>query len=172
MRRAFTLIEMMAVIGILAILVALISGAASYVFRESSESETRASMGVIMLAVDAYYDIYEADPSINKANPAMPNAYPPKGDLWVSYLVGDKAAIAYKSRIKSATGPILLKLNNSAFRQDDGGTWRVYDGFDKPMEFDPSGGIGGRPVIISAGADNDFSTKSDNLYSDDVERSE
>ncbi len=56
-RRGFTIIEMLAVLFILAIVVALIASVSVYVLNEANKTETRSSMAVIYDALLLYIDI-------------------------------------------------------------------------------------------------------------------
>ena len=62
----------------------------------------------------------------------------------------------------TAATKILMNLPKDALQNNV-----IYDAYDRPMRYDPTGGMGGVPVWISDGLDGDPNTDEDNIRSDD-----
>ena len=118
--------------------------------------------------------------SLKTAPPQLTTDYARSGWLLLQYLSG-RAAFEGKTsssitdqqiaRLRSQTGEVLLKLPAEVMEIDNSSTPAVGVGFhdactNSYMAYDCSGGLGGRPVIISAGPDGQFGT-SDDVRSDD-----
>ena len=54
---AFTLIELMVVLAVIAILMAMVIGLADYLFDEASKKETQATQAIVMDAITAFHDV-------------------------------------------------------------------------------------------------------------------
>ncbi len=144
--RGFTLVEMLVVISIIAILVTIVVGVTHIVLARASAEETRTNMQVILQAIEAFRETDET------------NDYPPS----TAGTPDDHNAKLYKAlKDNPAARKILGPLPDDAIRGD-----RFVDGFGMRMDYSSDGGVGGAPVLISAGADSDFGTAQDNIRSD------
>ena len=158
--KAFTLIELLVAIFIIGILVTLVIGVSNYIFEEASRKETQATQAVIMQAIEAFEEVMGVCPPDNDPN------YTPTTCL-LPYLTAHDAIYGgntgLQSRIRKATSKILLKLPAGAMKA--GGN-QLYDGFGNPMRYEETAGLGGRPVLISDGPDNDLANTADDIRSD------
>ncbi|RPI64299.1 MAG: type II secretion system protein [Planctomycetaceae bacterium] len=152
-RKAFTLIEMLVVIGILMVLAALIVGVSRYVMEESANKKTVAIQAVIMSATKAYHDKNKAYPDSNDAPPTDPNS-------------GDIKKLYDALNPSTPDAKIVDKLKLLPKEAIDSASHTFKDSWDKDMRYYKTGGLGGGPVIISAGPDGDFTTEADNIRSD------
>jgi len=162
--RAFTLIELLVVILILGILVALVVGVSDYVMGEAARKQTQESQRILVNALQAYYDnsrprAYPPDMSESETEWSMQDS---SGQL-VQYLtVG--ADPNNPTPNHPACRAATEKLKDLAQEAYDPPYFR--DAYDNEMGYDTDGGIGGGPVIISAGPDGDPNTETDNIRSD------
>ncbi len=157
---AFTLIELLVVMGILAILVAIIAGVAGYVMRSANAKDTAATQAILMDAIQTWHD----------KDTNTPKRYPPtdpSGVALIKCLLGN-----YGAGWPDATSPsvraakeVLQKLSKDAYPYY---TDPVRDAWGVAMQYSETGGLGGRPVIISAGADGKFGTE-DDIRSDETQ---
>ncbi len=164
-RSAFTLIELMVVIFIIGIMVVLVVGVGRYVYDEAARRETESTQAAVMTAIEEYYKIqgyYPDDTPI----PADPPDIPADIREGMQALVGrlqardldedDLVEKPIKEAIQEACGPIILQLPRDAYT---GPT--INDGFGNEMRYEPAGGLGGRPVLISTGPDGNFGNEDD-----------
>ena len=154
-RRAFTLVELLVAMFIIAILITLVVQVARYVYEEAARKETQSAQNLVFLAVDAYHDLTgEYPPDANDSAPGPADA----NQILLYYLSGqeDTANDEMRARIKKATGDILLKLPPDVM---DGQVIR--DGYGNVMLYLREGGLGLRPVLISAGPDGQFGNEDD-----------
>jgi len=162
----FTMIEMMVVILILMILVTLIVSVGRYVYEDASRKQTQANQAVIIAAIDIYYDTGKEYPS-DTDSPASDATIKSSNSLYRG-LTGVAGGDPADPAVKAATAKINDLSSDAMDQVDDGGTkyWVFKDGYDKEMSYDADGGLGGTPVIISAGPDGDIATDADNIRSD------
>ncbi len=175
----FTIVELLVVMFILAVVVAIITSVGAYVLRIGNERDTASTQRIIMDAVQAYYDN------------SRPNRYPPdryaddpydglvSGHILLLYLTYDKEEIEDDGGAKpdrrgaKAAQEVLMNLPQEAW---DIGDQRLYDSYgqDPPMRYDADGGLGGKPVLISAGPDRKFSETDTDLENaaDDIRSDE
>ncbi len=162
--QAFTMIEMLVVIFILGVLAMIMVSVAGYVMSRASEQETAAIQKTVLEAIQAWHDAYY-DPNQpgNKVYPLSndPNVDPnSSGRVLVSWLTrggadGNSSQAPY---VKAATEQ-LLKLPQVVWNGDP--NQAVKDGWGVDMHYEPRGGLGGKPVVISAGPDRRFNTEDD-----------
>ncbi len=161
--QAFTLIELLVAIFIIAILITLVIGVSNYVFEEAGRKETQATQAVVMQAIEAYKDVTGYYPPDN-TDPSYPPLTAKTCLMW--HLKADGGsynnAKPTQARIRKATAPILLKL--SAEAMNAGNLDQLFDGFGNAMDYVQDGGLGGRPVLISAG--DDLADTADDIRSD------
>ena len=158
--KGFTLIELLLVMFILTVLVALGVGVASYVIDQARITETVAAQQTLISAIEAY----------KRATGSYP-AYDPNSDgtdlsvyTVVQTLKGDRAANdEQRKEIQEAT---MASIQVGGFDTD---------GFGTPMRYYARRGLGGKPLVVSAGPDGKFgdeddqtdeSKKRDNIRSD------
>ncbi|MDP6634259.1 MAG: type II secretion system protein GspG [Phycisphaerae bacterium] len=132
----FTLVELLAVMLILAILITLVLGASKLLFSDVHSTETQASMQVIMAAITAYHDVVKD--------------YPAQTDDWISQL-----ASVQKSR------DLIAKLGEKVWSAENRKEFR--DAWGNKIKYTRSGGLAGAPGLISGGPDGDHSTEEDNV---------
>ncbi len=164
---AFTLIELLVVIFILGILVTLVVSISGYILDKSNRDQTLANQKVILAAIGAYHDITDAyppdtDDALDPLVPGTLTLVERTGWVLLRYLKGADPPIssaALARRIQDATGKSLLNLPTDAFGGESVDGFR--DAYGQYMEYSSTGGLGGRPAIISAGPDGDFNTTDD-----------
>jgi len=135
----FTLIELLAVMMILGILMVLVVGVARQIFSNTQAEETRNSMNIIMSAVTAYNQV-----RVEKGYPVLTKA---------NYV----SALASRPESKKLIGT----LGEKVWSANDNKHFR--DGWGKPIEYTPTGGLAGAPGLISGGPDGATDTKDDNV---------
>lgn len=134
---AFTMVEMLAVLMILTILVALAVGVGVTVMAETKRKQTIATQQVVMEALHAYH--------------SNNNSYPPK------YVTNDDCSELMTALLTDADAEVLLKgLGSEAYVSGSGSETPLLDAYKKAMKYRKSGGLGGGPVLISAGKDDEF----------------
>jgi prepilin-type N-terminal cleavage/methylation domain-containing protein len=179
MRKAFTLIELLAVIFIMSILIALVVGVGAKLIASSDVKQTRASMHIILSATDAYYDSYsEYPPDVDKSSIGFTWDTRPLGHefdsasgserwagsqiLWM-YLIG----LHYKDATCKTPPPLDADFSGLPYIQKsknmlDKLHTEVYncfkDSFGTEMKYQL---LGGKPLLTSAGQDAVFGTQDD-----------
>jgi prepilin-type N-terminal cleavage/methylation domain-containing protein len=149
----FTLVEVMVVIVILGILVSLTIGVGRYVSDETARRTTLSTQAIIMSAINAYYDV-------RKDYPAEANTSAGSTDA----LAGVRIRGLWDQLVSEpASAKVLQNLSSDAKKTAE--RWFV-DGYGKLMDYRKSLGLGGVPVLISAGRDRNFVTEPDNIRSD------
>jgi len=158
----FTLVEMLAVILVIAILVAVVVGVAGIVIRRAAEAETKMTMEVIRTAIDVHYEVNSDFPGEVTNFGAPPVGWSQRnweackrGGALYGALMGCEPA---KQR--------LSPLKSDAIKAVYGGNKAFIDGFGKYMDYFKTAGAGGKPLVLSAGGDGDFNTTEDNVRSD------
>lgn len=142
-RRGFTIIEMLAVLFILAIIVALIASVSIYVMNEANKKETRSCMAIIHEAVLLYTEIIGEKPSEDGGCTKL-----------FSELKGTEQTM---DKIRELPASVFQNQNPRRY---------FCDAWGNQMRFYRSAGRGGAPLLISAGPDGDFGTTDDNIRSD------
>ena len=142
----FTMIEMMAVLTILAILIALVVGVGEHIMDESRRKLTITTQEVVMQAVQAYYKSM--------------TFYPPEeGDG-----TDDCSELMTNLEDDRDAAVLLQGLDDDAYSGTAGDP--LNDAYDREMRYRDDEGLGGLPVIISSGKDGDFDETDDNIRSD------
>ncbi len=136
----FTLIELLLVMFVMAVLVALVVGVGTHVIEEGRKTETRDRQNRMLAAIDAYYKVMGKVP---------PHAGDPNDSLTelVDHLRGREEG---DEKLKRD----IYKETNAYLGASDGEL--SLDAFNKPMRYYSDRGVGGRPLIISAGPDGEF----------------
>lgn len=164
-RKAFTLVEMLVVVFVIAILVTIVVGVSRVVISRAAKDQTIIRMKVILGAVDAFHELTGSYPSDGD-----PATFPPKPTVgwtdrdWEAYQRG-KHLYKQLYAIPHARAK-LSPLGKDAILSISEGLVFV-DGFRKYMAYFRDQGAGGTPLVVSAGADGDFGTPEDNIRSDD-----
>lgn len=141
-RGGFTIVEMAVALSIVAILLALVDGIGTTVWKTSRTEETRNIQKVVRDAVRAFRRNTE-------------NGKWPDGD-------GSRTSTAGLLRDLRGTdesGEILQRLPRTAVRENNNGNDVIIDGFGGPLRYDRRGGADRRtPILISRGLDTDDET--------------
>ncbi len=163
---AFTLVELLVVIGILAVLASLITGVTVYVMDKANREQTLSNQQVIINAIDRFYEIMgEYPPDDNDTENKLDvienqGGINNKGYLLICFLTTgrlnpDLSASTFSNRlrgripkIRKATAAVLLELPVDSLA--DAG---FRDAYGNIMWYEMAGGLGGTPVVISAGPD-------------------
>ncbi len=176
--RAFTLVEVLMVVVILAVLASLISGVTVYVMDKANREQTLVNQQVIMNAVDRYYDIMGEYPP-DGINPDAAETDklkvigPPPTDpndtglillkfLSASKLDPDLSTDATNTTFKNRLAGRMVKINKSSaailleLPEDAMDVAGFKDAYGNYMRYEETGGLGGTPVIISPGPDSRF----------------
>ncbi|MBN1942397.1 MAG: type II secretion system protein [Phycisphaerae bacterium] len=135
LRNAFTFVEMLIVLLIVAVGFLLATGVGSSVQADARARQTRHTQAVVLAALEAYH--------------SARHAYPP-GDG------GPDSTVALLRTLRStpACRADLQRLARGAIYQDENGNEFLVDGFAGPLLYDPAGGLGGkRPRLLSQGRD-------------------
>lgn len=162
----FTLIEMLAVVFIIAILVTIIVGVAALVQRRQGVERTRTNMGVIHAAIEKFNEETGNYPEelLDSLPPAgwpldaqsQSEWYPfNRGAHLYRQLMIDPAPAACRARLRDLT------YQNDAIITMQGTRETFADGFKKYLDYRRSEGAGGTPLLLSAGADGQFNTQDD-----------
>jgi prepilin-type N-terminal cleavage/methylation domain-containing protein len=130
-RVGFTLIEMLAVICILAILLGLVVGISRHIIERSAVNETITIQDIAMDVIMTYRDVQGALPGGNT-------------------LMQDLRSVP-------ASNNKLANLPRDAWT---GGTG-LLDGWGRVMTYNPTGGFGGTPVLISRGPNGNLNDDDD-----------
>jgi prepilin-type N-terminal cleavage/methylation domain-containing protein len=158
--RAFTLVELLLVMFILAVLVSLVVGVGTYMIEDAKRRETEQIQAHVVCALAEYEKINDGNyPPDRVSNYAAANcSYAPdltyksdeSGKILYDYLLGKKGDKA--SLVAIANEPYKPKLNSA-----------MADAFGRPMRYYLLGAtavnskpVGGKPLVMSAGADGDF----------------
>lgn len=132
---AFTMVEMLAVLMILTILVALAVGVGVIVMAETKRKQTIATQQIVIEALQAYHD--------------NNNNYPPE------HITNDDCSEVMTALLADADANVLLKgLSSEAYAGVSPAP--LMDAYTKGMRYRGSGGLGGGPVLISSGKDEEF----------------
>lgn len=188
-RTGFTLVELLVVVAIIGILVALVVSVGSYVQAKGREDTTYDRMRVVLAAMVAYRDATRLEPEeqgdMGDTNFIAENA---ENDQAKDAAKRNIAKLIVQLRSIRVSADVLAKLGDEAYRlsgeeltldpddqQDDEPKeyYLIYDAWGVPLNYQADGGIGGNPVLISAGrdshfghADDDADYRLDNLRSD------
>ena len=139
----FTMIEMMAVLTILAILIALVVGVGEHIMDEARRKQTIATQEVVMQAIQAYYK--------NNGPPYPPEESDGTTDELMANLEGDRDAKV-----------LLQGLDDDAYKgTTEDPTLRLWDAYGREMRYRDDEGLGGAPVLISPAKDGTWDTGSD-----------
>ncbi len=176
MKSAFTLVELLVVIFIIAILVSLVVGVATYVMDESAIKETEITQAMTMVVLNSFYELYNKYPA-DREDPSGSYDTDDSSRVLLKYLTGileDDDDLEYLTgqptstqaerdaegkKIRDALSDSLLKLPEDAFIA--GSPSRILDGWGKDMRYQKDGGFGGTPVLISDGPDQSYPSDDD-----------
>jgi type II secretory pathway pseudopilin PulG len=165
-RRGFTLAELVAALVALMIFVSLASAVDRYVREDALRRQAIATLRTAMDALEAYRMCPRGEPhsqaAVAQSAAAQPVAtqsattqvaaggYPPSSD--------DGRSLLAALRSCRACDEPLARLSERALRD---AAVAITDPYGQPLRYLSDGGIGGRPVLISAGPDRIFDTPDD-----------
>lgn len=175
--KAFTLVELMVVMFIMAVVAALVVGVSWYVIEEGRKAETKAKMARLIEAINAYRkvtgkvpEIYY-DPSYNNRDSSRQYNEQKCIQALLDVLKGNEPRTTGSGGGQGPNeGSEEYKATKPWLGEDEGSSLTV-DAYGKPMIYLMNGGHGGGPLIVSAGPDGYFgdtgveSQKRDNIYS-------
>lgn len=160
--KAFTLVEMLVVVFVIAILVTIVVGVAKIVIGRASSDQTAVSMKAILNAIETYREVTGDYPVEATDFTGQPTVGWTVRD-WQAYVRGRLLYEDLSGRPQSQAK--LAPLGNAVLQIS--GNWVFVDGFGKYLDYFRDGGAGGTPLLLSAGADGNFDTQEDNVRSDD-----
>ena len=151
-RRGFTLVELLLVMFVMSALVALVVGVGSWVIDQGRIKETHGKQDRLLRAIDVYRKITGKVPpdrqdTNNDGKIDEQDAYEPAQSIeaLLRYVQPTGGASLQKT-IYEETLPYLSQ----------GGTGYRMDAFNTQMRYYTSRGLGGKPLIVSAGPDGQF----------------
>lgn len=143
--RGFTLVEMLVVISIIVVLLTIVVGVTHIVLARASTEQTKTNMQIILQAIEAYSETDESGvcPPTTGGDPTARN---------VALYTALKINPAARKKLAALPGDATLSVGeNECF----------VDGFAVVLDYSSDGGVGGTPVLISAGSDGEFDTEKD-----------
>lgn len=164
-RRGFTIIELLIVIAIIGVLTALVVGVSTHVRLKTTEDNARAQLKTIQQAISAFRDAREEYPKMERRTDTSLNAA--KFRSWSLY---------EQLRAEPRSREVLQSLPRETIVEYDGSftdppdmdelPMMFVDAFENVIDYSDREGIGGKPVVWSAGRNSDPDVKSDDLYGD------
>ncbi len=151
-RNAFTMVELMVVMLILTVLAAMVVGLGHYVAQKQSRELTKTQQRIIMAATQEYFNVYNTSPEVSANGPytwSLDDLSADENAVYgrINTLYGKLADVASCQKI-------LLELPaGSVTRGHTSHPGGFVDAYGKYMDYQPSGGMGGAPVLISGGPD-------------------
>ncbi|MBE3070565.1 MAG: type II secretion system protein, partial [Planctomycetes bacterium] len=183
-RRGFTLVELVTVMGILAILVALVVGAFKGVGSRVAREGTIQMMAALDAGLRAYYDDWGKFPWTNESVPnsvahlmgtvdeAAGTGYVPVPFAKAGVVDNMREAMLYAAlNMRQRHGPYMASgAGQVAVKLYQTYSYRVYvDGWGRPIQYWLPEVDAPAPLLMSEGARQDFEadadTKKDNIYS-------
>lgn len=163
----FTLIELMVVIMIISILTAIGLSVGGKVLSAADRKKTAAHMQIIMHAINIYQEEIGEYPKQNANNSFEGNVLLDIFRYGKSPRPTPPNLIYENSTWNDKIKPIIDKLPDNAFeKESDSVATGFIDGYGSLLRFEPVGGLGGTPRLVSAGLDKNFNNTDDNIYSD------
>ena len=177
-RAGFTIIELIITISIIMLLAGIVIGISAYVMDKSSREETLADQKIVLTAIQQYQDIM-----MGSTVPTPPDAggFGP-GSLGATEAETTEALlmalVEYKkwngvnhddlidnnafrrAKVIQACRAALEKLPQECWNKDN--PYVLNDAWGQPMRYDADGGMGGCPLLESAGEDRLWGTDDPN----------
>lgn len=150
--KAFSLVELLIVIGIIALLATIGTIAATSFARKAKEQKTHAIMDLLMGAITAYQESTGAYPFKNEST------WRECDNTFYTFIKGDPAAF---DKVK-------LMPKDSFITNSSGEATGFWDAWENPLYYNAKGGMGGTPALKSYGADGQTgstATNKDDVYS-------
>jgi prepilin-type N-terminal cleavage/methylation domain-containing protein len=140
-RRGMTLIELLVVTIILGLIMSLGLSVGSKLLTGADRRKTIGTMAIVMGAIDVYYQ--------------QRGAYPPQEDAdGKSYPYSDYLLTTLKTC--PASQKALSALDQQAMNEGAECGYTFIDGYNLPILYSATGGFGGTPKLLSAGADGKY----------------
>ena len=159
---AFTLVEMLVVVFVIAILVTLVVSVARDVMRRAGKDQTRTNMEVVLTAIEEYHKTYAVYPVEADDFSGMTAGWTVAD--WEPYVRA--RGLYHLLEDEPRAREILSKLKKDAIMSVSNA--QIFaDGFGKHMDYRSNKSANAGPLLESAGPDGDFLTKEDNIRSDD-----
>jgi prepilin-type N-terminal cleavage/methylation domain-containing protein len=151
-RNAFTMVELMVVMLILTVLAAMVVGLGHYVAQKQSRDLTKTQQRIIMTAAQEYFSTYNTMPEVSANGPYACSLQDLSAEENAIY--GRINELYAKLDTVAACQKILQELPaGSITRGHLSHPGAFVDAYGKYMDYQPSGGMGGAPVLISGGPD-------------------
>ena len=147
---------MIIVVVIIGILVTVVVGVSKMVVARAASEKTRMNMQVILSAMKTYYDSQGDYPVEESDFSGKPASWADRD--WQAYCRNRK--LYQQLCLVPAVKKKIATLREDAVSNVEG-SYVFIDGFETYMDYFRTGGIGGLPVLISAGADRTFDTEDD-----------
>jgi type II secretory pathway pseudopilin PulG len=175
-----TLVELLVVMFVLAILTGLIVGVSRYLSGASYRQQTIATQAVVMGAIRTYRQARGVWPAELDPIPAKPTDHKSWGHdmagwLWSAVhrsrvlrdqLLDEPESAKDLSELRPSSLLALSAPQSAKNQYDPDSHWKVFaDGYGNAMDYDETGSLDGRPVLISAGPDGSLKKTDDNIRS-------
>lgn len=149
-RHAFTLIELLLVMSIMAVLVAMVVGVGSYIIEEGKKKQTQQLMDHLRGAVQAYHRVTRGEYPLDRL-PDANSFY----DANQSFRALSMCLRGLSPPCKSEYTPAIVQATKP-FLDQVGDPNGMTDGWGRKMRYYRNRGVGGKPVFLSPGPDEDF----------------
>jgi len=153
-RWGFTLVELLLVMFILSVLVGLVVGVSWYVIEEGRKKETLGSQKRLMAAIDAFRKVEGHVPGAIAAEGVSYEPDSSAADKWDPDKLMPRLIFVLSTGSPTGTVDVNLPLYRATRPFLDGVS--TTDAYGKSMLYLKDGGVGGKPVIVSAGPDGVF----------------
>ncbi len=177
-RPGFSLIELLVAIGIISVLIVIGIGVGMKVLGQSKDKATKANMAIIMNAIDTYYDEFDEypgdTPTLGAGQTRTFHEFTDKDtdpsasmELWGYLRRPNYTPPKSRDKIKGLPNNVIENKNDIDAGDDDIAriTFDLVDSYGNVMLYSPNSGLGGTPVIFSAGPDGKFGSVK-NVYDD------
>jgi type II secretory pathway pseudopilin PulG len=163
-------VELLLVMFVMSVLVALVVSVGSYVIEQERKKETINTQDRWLAALEAYRNVTRKYP------PTDPNILPggaqEKDYTYHGSMTGKHGLMQYLLGSMDPTlTPKILAATKAYLGEGSSGTMAtlgVNDAYGNPMRYYMDKGLGGKPLILSAGPDGDFGVTNQNKRTDNI----